>query len=243
MINKILNEDCLTGMKSIPDQSIDLIMSDLPYGSSYCSWDKILPMDKLWEQYKRIIKPNRAIVLFGTEPFASKVRMSNMDQYKYDWVWIKNRPGDRFNAKNRPMSKHEVLMVFSDGVTANVTDSTTKMVYFPQDLESCSIKKDGRYGAWDSTKRPSHGEYIQKFTNYPNSVLVFDKDKDHFHNTQKPVSLCEYIIKTYTNPGDVVLDSCAGSGSTLVAAKNVGRNYIGFEINEEYYKICESRLA
>jgi len=239
---QLIHGDCLEKMKDIPHKSVDMILCDLPYGTTACKWDVVIPFEPLWEQYKRIIKDRGAIVLFGSEPFSSYLRMSNIKQFKYDWIWKKNRPTDKFNAKNRPMGIHELISVFSNGVTANVkTDN--KMFYYPQGLTQCNKEIRGTTGKWDSTKRKSHKEkYILEMTGYPISVIEYRKDEDHLHNTQKPVALLEYLIKTYTLEGETVLDNCMGSCSTGVACINTKRNFIGIEKDDKYFEIAKKRI-
>ena len=197
--------------------------------------------------YKRIIKDNRAIVLFTAEPFASQLITSNLKWFKYNWVWIKNNAVGFVNAKLKPMNKHETISVFSNGKTSN--GNKNNMLYNPQGLlpfnkiaRSGNKKgKDNTY--WRPSLKSSNGEeYIQEWTNYPTTVLEFDKVSKAIHPTQKPVPLLEYLIKTYSNEGELVLDNCMGSGSTGVAAKNTNRNFIGIELNEEYFKIAENRI-
>lgn len=246
-LNKIYNEDCIEGMKRIPSESIDLILCDLPYGTSSCKWDTLIPFEPLWEQYKRIIKNNAAIVLFGTEPFSTKLRHSNLAMFKYDWVWVKNNAVGFTNAKLKPMNKHEIISVFSKGKTAN--RNPNNMPYFPQGLipygkETRSGNKKGKDNTYwrPSLKSSNEGGYIQQFTNYPTTVLYFDKVQKAVHPTQKPVALLEYLIKTYTREGETVLDNCMGSGSTAIACINTNRNYIGFELNQNYYNVAIKRI-
>ena len=244
---RLIQGDCLEVLKKIPDKSIDLILCDLPYGTTASKWDKIIPLDKLWEQYKRIIKDNRAIVLFGAEPFSSKLRMSNLDWYKYDWIWVKNNAVGFVNAKLKPMNKHEVLSVFSNGKTSN--GNKNNMLYNPQGLipynkPNKSGNKKGKDNTYwrPSLKSSNNEEYIQQWTNYPTTVLFFNKVQKAVHPTQKPVELCEYLIRTYTNEGDLVLDNCMGSGTTGVAALQNNRNFIGMELDENYFKIAQQRI-
>ena len=242
------NGDCLELMKDIPDGSVDMILCDLPYGKTASRWDKPLPFDELWKQYQRIIKGNGAIVLFGSEPFASSLRLSNPGMYKYDWVWIKNNATGFVNAKLKPMNKHEVVCVFSKGKTSN--GNANNMPYYPQGLipfgkEVRSGNKKGRDNTYwrPSLKSSNEGGYVQQYTNYPTTILRFDKPSKATHPTEKPVALLEYLIKTYTNPGDVVLDNCMGSGSTGVACVNTGRRFIGMELDKEYFDIAVRRIA
>lgn len=245
---KLLRGDCLELMQEIPDGSIDLILCDLPYGTTSSRWDKVLPMDKLWEQYTRIIKYNCAIVLFGAEPFSSEIRIFAKSLYKYDWVWIKNNAVGFTNAKLKPMPKHENIMVFSKGKTAN--GSPDNMPYFPQGLvpygkEMRSGNKEGKDNTYwrPSLKSSNEGGYIQQYTNYPTTVLHFPKDGNRVHPTQKPVPLLEYLVKTYTNPGEMVLDNCMGSGSTGVACVRTGRKFIGIEKDPGYFEIAKKRIT
>lgn len=245
---KLMQGDCLELMKDIPDGSIDMILCDLPYGTTACKWDAVIPLEPLWEQYKRIIKENGAIVLFGAEPFSTMLRYSNLKMFKYDWIWVKNNAVGFVNAKLKPMNKHEVISVFSKGKTAN--RNPNNMPYFPQglipfDKEVRSGNKKGKDNTYwrPSLKSSNEGGYIQQYTNYPTTVLQFDKVPRAVHPTQKPVSLLEYLVKTYTKPGEVVLDNCMGSGSTGVSCVNTGRKFIGIELDPGYFEIAETRIS
>ena len=238
--------DCLELMKNIPDKSIDMILCDLPYGTTACKWDNVIPFEPLWEQYNRIIKDNGAIVLFGSEPFSTLLRSSNIQIYKYDWIWIKSSGSCSgfVHAKNMPLKKHELISIFSKGAMGHKSQlGDRRMQYNPQGLiykptRETSNKKFGSTVG----KRPSQvDEYIREYTNYPTSILEF-KNERGFHPTQKPVALLEYLIKTYTNEGETVLDNCMGSGSTGVACVNTGRSFIGMELNEEYFNIAKQRI-
>lgn len=238
-INNIYNCDCIVGMSEIPDESIDMVLCDLPYNTIAAKWDKLIPSDKLWEHYRRITKKNAAIVLFGSEPFATNVRNCAMDLYKYDWIWVKNSAACFVHAKNMPLKNFEVIMVFSKGGMGHQSLlGENRMNYFPQGLvanHQISKRNKGSFGNVMG-KRPSHKDVVEReFENYPKSVLYFDKDPDSFHPTQKPVSLLEYLIRTYTNEGDLVLDNCMGSGATAIAAVRSKRNYLGFETDNNYY--------
>jgi site-specific DNA-methyltransferase (adenine-specific) len=239
--------DCLERMKEIGDKSIDMILCDPPFGTTACKWDTIIPFEPLWEQYKRIIKENGAIVLFGSEPFSSKLRMSNLEMYKYDWIWIKNNTVGFVNAKLKPLNKHEIISVFSNGKTSN--GNKNNMKYFPQGLipfgkEVRNGNKKGKDNTYwrPSMKSSNGGGHIQQFTNYPNTVLQIDKVSKSVHPTQKPVALLEYLIKTYTNEGETVLDNTMGSGSTGVAAVNANRRFIGIEKDDNYFEIAKKRI-
>lgn len=234
-------------MNNIPDKSVGMILCDLPFGITSSKWDKAIPFEPLWEQYKRIIKTNGAICLFGAEPFASELRTSNIDWFKYDWVWIKNNAVGFVNAKLKPMNKHEVICVFSEGKTSN--GNKNNMPYFPQGLipynkEARNGNKKGKDNTYwrPSLKSSNEGGYIQEFTNYPTTVLQFNKVQKAVHPTQKPVPLLEYLIQTYTNDGEIVLDNCMGSGSTGVACVNTNRNFTGIELNKEYFNIAKERI-
>ena len=199
----------------------------------------------MWEQLNRIIKPNGAIVLFGSEPFSSALRMSNIKNYKYDWIWEKSKVGNVFNCKNAPQKNFENIMIFSNGTIAN--GSHKKMPYFPQGLIDVNItKKNKRKGSDVGTiaNRPSRkngSEYIQTKTNYPRQIIKFNNEQG-LHPTQKPTTLMEYLIKTYTNENETVLDFTMGSGSTGVACVNTNRNFIGIEMDENYFEIAEKRI-
>ncbi len=233
-----VNADCFDVFPFIEDKSIDAIICDLPYGTTACKWDTILPFDKLWEQYERIIKPNGAIVLFGSEPFSSALRMSNIKNYKYDWIWEKTKPSGHLNAKKQPMRKTECISVFYKN----------QSIYNPQGL----IK--GEF----NNNRPSRGKKtkgnyvhglereigISEYTNYPNNILKFSNPNNNtFHQTQKPLELLEYLVKTYTNEGDMVLDNTMGSGTTNLACIKLNRKSIGIEKEKQYYDVAIRRAS
>jgi len=214
-----------------------MILCDLPYGTTACKWDTIIPFEPLWEQYKRIIKSNGAIVLFGSEPFSSKLRMSNLKMYKYDWVWNKKKAGNIFLAKIQPMKTHENILVFSEN----------KHNYYPIKVAREKIKKSRNYGtgeAMGGLKKKEEKIYTYTHKN-PISIIEFSNanQKGKQHPTQKPVALCEYLIKTYTNENELVLDNCIGSGTTPIACINTNRKYIGIEKDENYYNIAKKRIA
>lgn len=239
---KLYKGDCLELMKNIPDSSIDMILCDLPYGTTACKWDNVIPFEPLWEQYKRIIKSNGAIVLFATQPFTSKLICSNISEYKYNWVWEKGKIGGFTSAKLKPLKMFEDICVFSEGNTANC--SKNNMVYHPQGLiEINKISRSSTDSSPTGYARPSNKKYYQqKYTNYPKQLLKFNLDKKRLHPTQKPVALLEYLIKTYTNECNTVLDNCMGSGSTGVACVNTNRNFIGIELDENYFSIAKDRI-
>lgn len=192
---KLYHGDCLEVMKDIPDKSVDMILCDLPCGTTKCKWDTIIPFVPLWEQYNRIIKDNGAIVLFASQPFTSVLVNSNIRMFKYEWIWRKNKGGNPLNVKKIPMKQHESILVF-------YKKSPT---YNPQSVQFCKVERG-------------------------------------LHPTQKPVALLEYLVKTYTNEGELILDNCMGSGSTGVACVNINRKFIGIELNEEYFNLAKGRI-
>ena len=233
-MNEVILGDCLEEMPKIADKSVDMILCDLPYGTTACSWDTIIPFELLWAQYKRIIKDNGAIVLTASQPFTSALVMSNPDMFKYEMIWYKDRPTGLFTAKVQPMKYHENILVFGKG----------KITYNPEMWEGS--KNHSNLG--NNKSKSSH--YNSKFSipktdglKNPKSVIYCEREHPPIHPTQKPVALFEYLIKTYTNEGDLVLDNCAGSGTTGVAAKNLKRNFILIEKEKEYYDIILKRLA
>ena len=240
---ELIHGDCLEIMKEIPNKSIDMILCDLPYGIIGCKWDNVIPFDELWEQYERIIVDNGAIVLFGSEPFSSRLRCSNLKLFKYDWIWKKNKTCGFLNAKNAPLKEYEIISVFSKGKTSN--GNKNNMKYYPQGLKEVNKIKHSVSRNLDTVigTRPSRkGEYISKYTGYPKSILEFQNERKQIHPTQKPVKLLEYLIKTYTIEGNLVLDNCMGSGSTGVACVNTNRNFIGIELEEKYFNIAKERI-
>jgi len=238
--------DCLKWMSVIPDGSVDMILCDLPYGTTACAWDTVIPFEPMWREVRRVLKPLGVAALFGQEPFSSMMRASNLPMFKYDWYWQKNRPSGTVNARLKPLKDVEIISVFSRGVTAN--GSARNMPYFPQgvgeggiwkreNLEKISAISTARKG--HKREREVHG------SNYPRQVL---RDFPHHvnnnvHPTQKPVALMEYLIRTYTQEGETVLDNCMGSGTTGVACVNTGRNFIGIERDEKYFQIAADRIA
>ena len=244
----LFHGDCLEIMKNIEDESIDMILCDLPYGTSACKWDSVIPFEPLWEQYSRIIKPFGAIVLFGSEPFSSALRLSNLDMYKYDWKWEKPNGANFLNFKYQPAKVHEDIMVF--GKSATSYSKNGNMIYNPQMTEgtpynqkSGQQRQDNGHVLGSTVRSPIKQVYTENNgTRYPRSIQRFPLDKDKLHPTQKPVALLEYLIKTYTNEGNVVLDNCMGSGSTGVACINTNRRFIGIELDENYFNIAKERI-
>ena len=243
---QLFNGDCLDVMPTLTAASVDLILCDLPYGTTACSWDSVIPFDRLWAEYRRIAKPNAAIVLTASQPFTSALIMSAIDLFKYEWIWEKSRATGHIHAKNKPMKKHENVLVFSLGTTVHATQSERRMNYFPQGLvrkEVPTIRKNGGASHAVMSARPSHRDALQEFEGYPHSIVFAASEGATVHPTQKPVALMEYLIKTYTNEGDLVLDNCMGSGTTGIAAKNTGRRFIGIERDEKYFAICQERVG
>ena len=237
-LNKIYNEECLEGMKKIPDKSVDMILCDLPYGTTACKWDEIIPLEPLWEQYNRVIKDNGAIVLTASQPFSSKLVASNFKGFKHEWIWEKERGTGFQVAKYRPMQKHEHILVF--------TRKGEKVKYYPIKTKLKKPLKSRSAGtASGSNPLAKVNNYEITYTDkHPLSILKFSRDNaNRVHPTQKPVALFEYLIKTYTNEGETVLDNCMGSGTTAIAAINTNRNYIGFELDEEYYNLANERIS
>ena len=246
-IDNIYNMDCLEGMKAIPDGSVDAVICDLPYGTTACAWDSVIPFDKLWAEYKRICKPNAPIVLFGQEPFSSALRMSNLKWYRYDWIWEKPSGSNFMMAKQRPLKVHELISVFYKEFGT----------YNPQPRQYRSgtkergdrhkskvIKGGGVYGEKEIYRQMSlRGEY-----GYPNSIIFFNNlgnnqfHQELWHPTQKPVALIRDLVLTYTNEGDTVLDNCMGSGTTAIACIKERRHFIGFELSKEYFDKAVRRI-
>lgn len=238
MINSLLCGDCLEVMKDIPNRSVDLILTDLPFNQTRNKWDCMIPLKPLWEQYNRIARENSAIVLFGQGLFTARLILSNERFYRYSLVWDKTSASGFLNAKKMPLRAHEDIVVFYKKLPTYNPQKTTG---HPRKVSTARHKRN-------SVKTTNYGEHrltsYDSTERYPISILRFPKDtqKSALHPTQKPVALLEYLIRTYSNEGDVVLDSCAGSGSTLLAAKNTNRSYIGIEVLEEYFKVIKERL-
>ena len=247
---KLYNGDCLEIMdKLIKDGVIvDAILCDPPYGTTACKWDTVIPFDEMWSRLNKLIKPNGAIVLNSTQPFTTKLISSNIENFKYCWYWKKKNAPNYPHAKNMPLKIIEEICVFSMAKIGHKTQLKNKrMEYNPQGLEKCEYYRSCNRGKSneDLYIRPSH-KGIQKveFKNYPNSILEFDYDyKKQVHPTQKPVDLLEYLIKTYTNENEIVLDFAMGSGSTGVACMNTNRKFIGIELDKNYFNIAKQRIG
>jgi len=227
--------DCLELMKDIPDKSIDMILCDLPYGTTQNKWDIIIPFDKLWEQYRRIIKDNGAVVLTSSQPFTSALVMSNPKMFKYEWIWDKGRGSGHLNSKIMPLKKHDSILVFCK----------KKTIYNPQFTKGEAYTRTNKA----STCRGNYGKHKDSTIKnigirFPTTIQHFPigRQQNKIHPTQKPVNLMEYLIKTYTNEGGLVLDNCMGSGTTGVACKNLDRRFIGMELDKKYFEIAKNRI-
>ena len=264
---QLFHGDCLEEMKNIEDGIIDLILCDLPYGTTdrhgldlekkenrVFSWDSVIPLDLLWEQYRRILKSKGTVVLTADQPFTSQLVMSNLEWFKYEWIWFKNKTVGFLLANYRPMKQTEDILVFSPvGASASSAKSGKSMTYNPQGLIPKTVKKKNnpkRLGVilhnpehmGKGNKLLTETEYEQKWTNYPSEVIECPLDDERLHPTQKPVVLMEYLIRTYSNENELVLDNCMGSGTTGVACGITDRNFIGIEIDEEFFKISKRRI-
>ena len=228
--------DCLELMKDIPEKSVDMILCDLPYGTTSNKWDSIIPLDELWEQYERVIKAKGAIVLTASQPFTTKLISSNMNLFKYTWVWNKKKAGNFMLAKYQPMKIHEDIVVFSK----------EPHNYYPIKTPRKKIKVSKNYGFGDNFGNSKNDGLARSYTHRnPQSIIEVSNasQKGKVHPTQKPVPLFEYLIKTYTNDGDMVLDNCMGSGTTGVACKNLNRKFIGIELDETYFNLAKERIG
>lgn len=228
----LYNNDCLKILPTLSDHSVDMILADLPYGTTHNRWDSLLPFDELWKQYKRLLKVGGVVALFGDEPFASKLRTSNKKWYRYDWYWTKNHATGFLNANRMPLKRVETISIFYPKLPLYNPQMTKGKSYFRKPA---------------STRSSNYGSYrtipvVQTNQRYPTNVLTFNKVERTVHPTQKPVELLEYLIKTYTNEGMTVLDNVMGSGSTGIAAKNLNRNFIGIEKDPDYFKLAEERI-
>ena len=221
------------GLSSLPDQSIDMILCDLPYGTTKNKWDIVIPFDKLWAEYKRITKEHSAIVLFADGMFTADLMMSNKSMWRYNLVWDKQRGCDFLNANVKPLKCHEDICVFY-----KKKPTFNKQVWYSAPYKRC---KNGRLSDNYGDRNPAWSESVNGERN-PLTILSFPRDGKRYHPTQKPVALLEWLIKTYSNPGDIILDNCMGVGSTCVAAKNTGRHYIGYEIDKTYFDIAVERI-
>jgi len=243
----IYNEDCIgeKGMRILPDASIDMILADVPYGRTACKWDTIIPLEPMWEQLKRVIKPSGAIVMTASQPFTTTLIASNMKMFKYCWYWIKDKPSNFMMGKKQPLRYVEECVLFSKGSSVynpvmqlreekNKRNNKLTSSFLRNENIGINVKTD----KYQDRLKSGMNDYI-----YPRNYQFFNNRTNGLHPTQKPVALMEYLIKTYTNEGEILLDFAFGSGTTLVACRQLGRHYIGFEINPEYCKIAKKRLA
>lgn len=251
---RICHGDCLEVIKSIPSDSVNLVLCDLPYGSTRCKWDSIIDIDKLWEEYKRIlVKPTGVVLLFAQQPFTTRLISGNYDWYKYNLIWKKNKTTQFLLANYRPMKCTEDICVFSPGGAAAASRHKGNMTYNPQNLIPVNIAKKNsekrigkmlnqKHHLGQNNKLISNSEYKQSFTNYPSEILEFDIESDTIHETQKPVKLIEYLIKTYSNSGETVLDNTMGSGTTGIGCILTGRKFLGIELEKKYFDLSKERL-
>jgi len=238
--------DCLEVMRDIPGGSVDMVLTDPPYGTTACKWDSVIPFEPMWEQLKRITKPNGAIVLTASQPFTSALVMSNVKMFKYCWVWKKSRPTGFANAKRQPLRCVEDVLVFCKLSTVYNPQNLVRVDRITKNSASAGgaiVRGDVVGSAGKGKLRTGGSSYMQEFTNYPRQVLEYGNASKTVHPTQKPVALMEYLIKTYTNAGETVLDFTMGSGTTGVACKNTGREFIGIEMDAAYFATASARIA
>ncbi len=239
--NNIYNCCCLTGMPRLSNGVVDLICSDLPYGLTECKWDTPINLDNLWKEYKRVLKPYGTIILFGQQPFTSRLVSSNYEMFKYSLVWQKSKPGGFAQAPYKVLCEHEDILIFSYGKTSE--NAKNKMVYNPQGTLPCNKVMKGKTGTTEHrNNRKTQDDYIQTTTNYPRSILKFNNEGKTQHPTQKPIELIKYLINTFSNENNLVLDSCMGSGTTALACIETNRMYVGYELDTKYYNICKERI-
>ena len=241
---KLILGDCIQEMDKLIAQGIkvDAIITDIPYGTTACKWDTIIPFDEMWERLNKLIKDNGAIVLFGSEPFSSALRMSNIKNYRYDWIW-KKQPTMFQHSKNRPMQATENIPVFSLAKWGHKSQLKNRMIYLPVGVKDKEVKKfHGVQGKYIGERPNQVGKEYMAQTGFPSNFIDIKREAKNDHPTQKPVALMEYLTKTYTNENETVLDFTMGSGSTGVACKNLNRNFIGIELDKDYFKIAEDRI-
>lgn len=248
-LNKIYNADCLEKMKDIPDGSIDAIITDLPYGTTACKWDSVIPFEPLWEQYRRMIKPTGAIVLFSQQPFTSALIMSNIEMWKYNWIWQKDNGSNFLNAHHQPLKITEDICVFGFAATTESKKGVylnynpqMRQGYKPYKCVSGAQREDTAMVRGVCKAQDGGTLTISDGSRFPINLIQFNRDKERLHPTQKPVELIQYLIRTYTNEGETVLDSCCGSGTTAIAAIREKRNWICIEKSEEYFNIAKKRI-
>ena len=237
--------DCLELMPTLEAGSVDAVICDPPYGTTACKWDSVIPFAPMWEQIKRLLKPRGACVLFGSQPFTSALVMSNPAWFRYEWVWHKPMATGAFNAEYRPLKAHENILVFSDAPTRSNQFTDRRMTYYPQGTVEVNreVRQKKVTSAINNLRGISGLTYIREKENYPRSVITMSQDPNYVHPTQKPLALLEYLVKTYTDPSDTVLDFTMGSGTTGHACINLDRHFIGIEQDAGYYAIAEQRLV
>lgn len=240
-VNKIIHGDCLEIMKEIPDNSIDMVLCDLPYGITACSWDVIIPFEPLWTEYLRIGKKNCAYCLFGNEPFSSYLRISNIKMFRYDWIWIKNTITGFASAAKQPLRSYEIISIFYANQPVYNPQGLIKLDPATTPTRIRKPEKESIYGGKDADTTLSK-PYKSEFYNYPKNVLYFACANETIHPTQKPVELIQYLVMTYSNLNDVVLDNCMGSGTTAIAAIKTDRKFVGIELNQEYVDSAHKRI-
>lgn len=236
--------DCLDVLPGLAAGSVDAVICDLPYGITSCAWDNVIPLAPMWEAIKRVVKPQAAVALFGSQPFTSVLVCSNLEWFRYQWVWKKTISTGFNHAANMPLKNYEDIAIFSDGIIQHSHLTNRRMTYHPQGLQRCGIlNRRGSKGFNGTMERKSQTNiYITEYTNYPRMVLEFDSEINTIHPTQKPVDLLAYLVRTYTNPGDLVLDFTMGSGTTGVAALQTSRRFVGCEISPDYFTIAHRRI-
>ena len=238
-LDTIYNEDCLEGMKRIPDGTIDAVICDLPYGTTANKWDSVIPFDKLWAEYKRIIKRGAPIVLFAQCPFDKVLGCSNIEWLKYEWIWMKEQGTGGLNSNHQPSKEHENILVFSE---YSASPTGQPMTYNPQFEAGKPYKISRPPKTSDNYNAAAGGTFYNEGKRYPHSIIQFSRDDGGFHPTQKPVDLLRYLVLTYTNEGDTVLDNCMGSGTTAIACIKERRHFIGFELSKEYFDKAVRRI-
>ena len=233
-------------MQHIPDKSVDMILCDLPYGTTACEWDKVLPLDELWKQYKRILKEEGVVVLTASQPFTTDLINSNREWFKYCWIWKKTKPTGFSHSKNMPLKDYEDIVVFSPASIGHINLIKNRMKYNPQGVYNLkrNIKRNKKGFEGTMERESQVNEYVGELSGFPKMIIEFNNVLNGtVHPTQKPLDLFEYLIKTYTNEGELVLDNCIGSGTTAIACINTNRNFIGIEKEEEYVKIANDRIT
>lgn len=238
--------ECLAVMSTLPDASVDMVMCDLPYGTTACAWDSVIPIERLWEEYWRVLKPNGAVVLTAAQPFTTALIASQMDRFRYCWYWSKKAVTGFANAKKQPLRCVEDVVVFYRALPTYNPQGLIKADAVRKNSASQggeSLRTDVAVSSGKGALRTAGAQYVQEFTNYPRQLIEFPRDRSKVHPTQKPVALMEYLIRTYTNKGETVIDNTMGSGTTGVACKNTGRRFIGIERDPSYFQIAKDRIS